>query len=120
METSALSVEKGMDVYSADGEQLGTVDEVWAESKTHGTLERSTTQVSDYGPISGNAPALDTSLGYFRVAHGGIAGIGEKSMLVPLSEVESADRDSGVRLRCIADVCHQQYEETPDSFRHSQ
>jgi len=120
MGTSALSVVKGMDVYSADGEKLGTVAEVWADSPTHGPVERSTTEVSDFGPVSGTSSVLDTTRGYVRVTEGGIGGIGEKSMFVPLSEVQAADRDSGVRLSCTSDLCHDRYENTPESFRQSQ
>jgi hypothetical protein len=120
MEISASSVEKGMDVVSADGKQLGSVAEVWADSDSHGTVERSTTELADFGPISGTSSVLDTTSGYFRVTDGGIGGVGEKSMYIPLNEVISADRDSGVHLSCSADLCHERYEDTPESFRTSQ
>jgi len=116
MDVKAIDVEKGMDVFGSDGEKVGTVAEVWAESDTHEPVERSTTHLSDYGPISGSSTPLDTARGYIRVTSGGVLGVGAQELYVPLTEVTAADRENGIQLGCASADCEARYKTKPDLF----
>ncbi|GEM_PF-5897582 len=116
MESTVLDIDKGAEVFSADGKRLGTVAEVWAATSA-GLLEKSASSLSAEAPISGQSQLLETSDGYLRVADGGVLGIAEKNLFVPLSQVVAADRDGGVRLACDAETCERTFMTQPDLLR---
>lgn len=125
MVENAADVQPGMQVYAADGQEIGKVAHVWrdipmtdtsaapAPSTTTTPLSASETSTSTTEALSG---AAILATGYFQVEHGGILGIGGTSLYVPFSTVEDLVRGDCLTLSCRKEECDQLYAHKPDSL----
>jgi hypothetical protein len=94
MNAATIDIREGMEVYSSDGEKIGSVSQVW-------------TGVTD-------ASTDIQSAGYFKVDQGGILGLGAKHLYVPYSAVDDVVPGDCVTVNCTKDQCGDLYEQEPD------
>src|SRR5919205_2964564 len=94
MVETAADIQKGMEVYAADGEKIGGVEHVW--------------------PYVSDAPTHVTASGYFSVHEGGILGIGGKELYVPFSAVDDVTRGDCLTLSCTKEEANRLYASRPD------
>ena len=88
-------ITRGMTVYSHDGQELGVVEEVWANVQSHGHLPVSRYLLRDYGPVRGNAELFDGCDGYVQIRQGSLLGLGGNDRFLALSAITSIrSRDS--------------------------
>ncbi len=113
MSAKATEVEKGMDVYGDDGEQIGTVSEVWPNTAGYGHLPKSTTQLDSYGPVGGTGSILETKEGYIEVRQGSVLDAeGVKALYIPLNEIAKVTPER-VTLDLTADAATKRYTSKP-------
>ena len=92
METAA-AIQKDMEVYAADGEKLGTINQVW--------------------PQVDGTPSVVATAGYFSVHERGLLGIGGKDLYVPFSAVDDYVANECVTIAGTKDEVERLYTEKP-------
>lgn len=136
-------IQKGMDVFSSDGEKIGGVADVYpnAGADTAGTAAGAGTystaggapgtvgtfgtgdvantpqMAGTYGAsgVTGAAGAVGTGgTGYLKVDQGGILGIGAKELYFPFSAVTDVVPGENVTVNCAKDQCGDLYGTKPD------
>jgi hypothetical protein len=90
----AAAIEQDLRVYTADGETLGTITQVWpqADDQTSGR----------------------TTAGYFTVQGGGVLGIGGTYLYLPFAAIDDVVVHERVTVRWTKDECEHRYTETPN------
>jgi hypothetical protein len=96
---NATDIARGSTVYATDGQVVGEIQEVWANTRLHGYLPVSRYHISEYGPVRGNTELLATEEGYVQVRHGATLGYGGAEIFVPLASVRHGDEAGTVALK---------------------
>jgi hypothetical protein len=96
MVQTAADIQKGMGVYSSNGDKLGEVHHVW--------------------PYVTDAPTHVTASGYFSVREGGTLGIGGKDLYVPFAAVDDITRGDCLTLSCTKEEANRLYASSPDAL----
>ena len=109
---NTASFTPGMTVYASDGAALGQIEEIWAQTASHGLLPLSRYLIQDYGPIRGTAPLLTTDDGYLQIRQDSFLGFGGRVLQIPLSAVERVDNGVAM-LRHPAIICEVTFETAP-------
>ena len=102
---NTLDFTRGMTVRAHDGNILGTIEEIWAETRSHGLLPVTRHLVADYGPVKGTHETLSSPDGYLQVRQGAIFGLGGRDLHIPLSQVERVESSSTAVVGLPANVC---------------
>jgi len=102
METTPSDITKGMEVYSTDGEKVGTVAEVYTET-----------------PVAAEAAGPEDVTGvtdrlYIKVEQGGVLGLGTKDLYIPVDAVTEAVTGEALTVNCTKDECSDRYGDKPD------
>jgi hypothetical protein len=93
MRPEDVVISHGMEVWSANGEKIGTVSHVWP------TVEDTASGIS--------------TTGVFQVDHGGILGIGAHHLYVPYVAVHECVAGERVTLSCSTAECAERYAQRP-------
>lgn len=101
----------GMKVWSEDGAELGSVQEVWAATPS-GHLPVSQNLLKDYGPISGSSDHLTSEEGYVHVKKDAVLGMGGRDLYVPLNIIRARD-DENLDAAVSEAVCEAEYDQKP-------
>jgi ribosomal 30S subunit maturation factor RimM len=102
MEIAPADIAKGMQVYGTDGEQLGTVAEVY--TGTPAEVE-----------AAGSEDAADaTGTLYIKVEHGGVLGLGAKDLYIPFTAVTDVAAGETLTVNGTKDECSERYGNKPD------
>jgi ribosomal 30S subunit maturation factor RimM len=102
MEIAPADIAKGMQVYSTDGEKLGTVAEVY--TGTPAEIE-----------AAGSNDAADaTGTLYIKVEHGGVLGLGARDLYIPFTAVTEVAAGEAVTVNGTKDECSARYGNKPD------
>ena len=113
---NAIDLTPGMRVYSHDGQHLGTVIEVWAESDLHGLLPRTQHLFSGYGPVGGTEHLFDTDNAYLQVRQGDFLGYGGRDLFVPAPAVFRTDDAGNVLLHTSTEHSENVFAERPATW----
>ena len=87
-------IAKDMEVYTSDGDKLGTVNHIWP-----GATDAATSVITD---------------GYFSVHEGGLLGLGGKDLYVPFTAVDDCVPGECVTLNVSKADAETQFERKPD------
>ncbi len=110
----AASIPLGTPVQSQDGESLGQVAEVWAETPAHGYVPASQFAIGDYGPVSGNQQMFEGAAGYMQVrALREMRLENDHDLFIPLSAVREVNPEHGIVLTCRQEECRERYSQRP-------
>ena len=101
MEIRPSDIAKGMEVYSTDGEKVGTVAEVYTQ--TPAAAEAA-------GPE--DVPGITAS--YIKVEQGGVLSLGTKDFYIPFDAVTGAVAGEALTVNCTEDECSDRYGNRPD------
>lgn len=119
MDTNTSGIQQGMDVYGADGQKIGSVDDILnvaAYSQTGaGTSYAGTPSTGaqpNTGFTGGTGPTGEGS--YLKVDQGGILGIGATELYVPFSSVTDIVPGDRLTLDCTKDTCGDLYGKKPE------
>ncbi|GAC1530542.1 MAG: hypothetical protein NVS2B16_37450 [Chloroflexota bacterium] len=104
METTTSGITKGMDVYSSDGEKIGTVADVYTETPAAAEAAGS----EDVAGVTGWR--------YIKVGQGGVLGLGTKDLYIPFDAVTETVNGKALRVNCTKDECSDRYGEKPDAL----
>jgi hypothetical protein len=102
METTPSDIAKGMQVYGTDGEQLGTVAEVYTETPA---------QAGAAGPEDA-AGGIGTL--YVKVEQGGVLGLGTKDLYIPFGALTEVVPGEALTVNGTKDECSDRYGNKPD------
>lgn len=101
METTTSDITKGMEVYSTDGEKIGTVAEVYTETPA-------AAEAAGPGDVAGV-----TGRRYIKVAQGGLLGLGTKDLYIPFDAITKAETGKLLTVNCTKDECDNRYGDKP-------
>lgn len=111
----AASVHRGTDVYSHDGEQLGSVAEVWAFVPPFGYVAKTRFALADYGPVRGTMHLLEGADGYLQVAQRrGIRRENERDLYIPLNAIRDTVPGEALILEHTAKSCLAEFGHRPE------
>jgi len=102
METTPSDITKGMEVYSTDGEKVGTVAEVYTETPA-------AAEAAGPEDVTGVTDRL-----YIKVEQGGVLGLGTKDLYIPVDAVTEAVTGEALTVNCTKDECSDRYGDKPD------
>src|SRR5579875_1722369 len=96
-EVDAADIRGGMNVYGMDGENLGTIAEVWIEIPGHGYVAKSHFELNNYGPIRGTTDMVRGADGYVQVREGmGMRYEHEEDLFIPLTAILDVDPNDSI------------------------
>lgn len=95
MATENIGIEKGMEVYGLDGEDLGKISHVWTD------VEETPTSPQNY----------------FVVSEGGFLGIGERTLYVPFDAADAVIPGNSVTIGCSKEHCIDLYTVKPEGIK---
>jgi hypothetical protein len=98
--TPAFTIQEGMEIFGADGKELGTVSHVVRHT-----------------PPDGLSDALDVESGYLIVDHKALLGLAAKHYYVPFAVVRDVAPADCVTLSCTKDECGQRYSSKPEGLQ---
>lgn len=107
----------GMTIYSADDISLGQVQEIWAQTDSHGTLPVSQYLLQDFGPVHGTADLLTSPDGYLHVQQGNWLSGERHDLYIPLAAVQSIHSPASASVTSPAHVCQRRYAALPRPVR---
>jgi hypothetical protein len=102
MEITPSDIAKGMQVYGTDGEQLGTVAEVYTATPA---------QAEPAGPEDATG-AMSTL--YIKVEQGGVLGLGKKDLYIPFAALTEVAPGEALTVNGTKDECSDRYGNKPD------
>ena len=94
MSTHAFTIQEGMKIVDADGQEIGTVSQVVRHVPTPDTA--------------------DTETGYLVVEHKALLGLATKHYYVPFAAVANVAPGDCATLKCSKDECGDRYGNKPD------
>jgi Uncharacterized protein conserved in bacteria (DUF2171) len=104
METTPSDIAKGMQVFGTDGEQLGTVAEVYTENPAQAEAAGSEDAAGAMGTL------------YIKVEHGGVLGLGTKDLYIPFAALTEVVPGEAVTVNGTKDECSERYGKRPDDL----
>ena len=110
----ALNFIPGMNVVGKDNIELGTIQEVWIETETHGCLPVSRCLMDDYGPVRGTGELFATKEGYLQVRGGDTLGFGGRDLWVPFHAIEGTQTATCASVRMPAGLCETRFIDRPE------
>lgn len=94
-----------MTITDVDGNVLGQVVEVWAQTSGHGCLPLSRYLLNDFGPVKGTNELLSTPHGYLQVRQRTGLGLSSRDVYIPISAVLAMNSATHATLRWDASTC---------------